>query len=62
MVQMENILTQLLRGKLICHKNKVFIMYYIHTWGWDCQRMFIFVSLLITPHYAFKFLVIHTVS
>lgn len=59
MVQMESILTHLLHGKLICHKNKVFIKYYIRTWGWDShQHMFVFVSLLIIPHYAFKFLVI----
>lgn len=50
-VQMENILTQLLCGKLICHKNKVFVNYYIHTQGREsCQCMSIFIcSLIISP-------------
>lgn len=47
-VQMEKILTQLLHGKLICHKTKGFINYYICTQGRKhCQHMFIFICLLI---------------
>lgn len=47
-VQMENILTQLLHGKLICHKTKVFVNYYLYTQGRKhCQHMFIFICLLI---------------
>lgn len=47
-VQMENILTFSLRGKLICHKTKAFVNYYIHTWGKeDCQDICDFICLLI---------------